>query len=70
MKPAESAVGQAKESGKKAAARPLAKAKNGVLHAEAECKGERDVGKLAKATREARAAQGYAEEARMLAETL
>jgi hypothetical protein len=70
LKQAEAAVSQAKESGKKAAAGPLSKSKRGLLHAEAECKGEKDVRKQAEATREAREAQGYAEEARMLAERL
>ena len=70
IKQAEAAVGKAKETGKKAAAGPLGKAKKGVLHAEAECKTEKDVRKQAEATREAREAQGYAEEARMLAERL
>ena len=70
IKQAEAAVSQAKDSGKKAAAGPLGKAKKGLLHADAECKGEKDVRKHAEATREAREAQGYAEEARMLAEKL
>jgi hypothetical protein len=69
LKQAEAAVSQAKESGKKAAAGPLGKAKKGLLHAEAECK-EKDIRKQAEGTREAREAQGYAEEARMLAEKL
>jgi len=69
LKQAEATVGQAKDSGKKAAAGPLGKAKKGLLHAEAECK-EKDVRKQAEGTREAREAQGYAEEARMLAEKL
>jgi hypothetical protein len=52
VRQAEAAVEKAKPSGKDAAKGPLAKAKKGLLHAEAEC------------------AQGYAEEARMLAEKL
>jgi hypothetical protein len=70
IKQAEAAVGKAKDSGKNAAKSPLAKAKKQLLHAEAECKGEKDVKKQAEAVREAREAQGYAEEALMLAEKL
>jgi hypothetical protein len=70
IKQAEDAIGKAKETGKKAAATPLGNAKKGVLHAEAECRTEKSVQKQAEATREAREAQGYAEEARMLAEKL
>jgi nitrogen regulatory protein P-II 1 len=70
IKQAEAAVGKAKESGKNAARVPLAKAKKGLLHAEAECKTEKDVGKQAEAAREAREAQGWAEEALILAEGL
>lgn len=70
IKDAESAVGRAKDAGRKAAGGPLSKAKKGVLHAEAECKTDKDIRKQAEATREAREAQGHAEEARMLAEQL
>ena len=70
VKQAEEAIEKAKETGKKAAGAPLGKAKKGLLHAEAECKTERDVRKQAEATREAREAQGWAEEARILAEKL
>jgi hypothetical protein len=58
------------QAGKNAAKNPLAKAKKQLLHAEAECKTERDVRKQAEAIREAREAQGYAEEAQLLAERL
>jgi Na+-translocating ferredoxin:NAD+ oxidoreductase RnfG subunit len=70
IKQAEAAVAKAKDSGKNAAKGPLGKAKKQLLHAEAECKTEKDVRKQAEAVREAREAQGYAEEALMLAERL
>ena len=70
IKAAEGAIAKAKDSGKNAANVPLGKAKKGLLHAEAECKTERDVRNQAKAAREAREAQGHADEARMLAENL
>ena len=70
IKQAETAVAKAKDIGKSAARTPLAKAKKQLLHAEAECKTEKDVKKQAEAVREAREAQGYAEEAQMLAERL
>jgi hypothetical protein len=72
VKEAEAAVAKAKDSGKNAAKAPLAKAKKQLLHAEAECKtdGAKDVRKNAEAGREAREAQGLAEEARMLADKL
>jgi hypothetical protein len=70
IKQAEAAVGKATDSGKNAAKGSLAKAKKQLLHAEAECKTEKDVKKQAEAVREAREAQGYAEEAQMLAEKL
>lgn len=70
IKQAEATVGKAKDSGKNAAKTPLAKAKKQLLHAEAECKTEKDVRKQAEAMREAREAQGYAEEAQLLAERL
>ena len=65
-------MAKAKDSGKAAAKTPLAKAKKQLLHAEAECKtdGAKDVRKNAEAGREAREAQGFAEEAKMLAEKL
>jgi hypothetical protein len=72
IKDAEAAVAKAKESGKSAAKGPLAKAKKQLLHAEAECKtdGVKDIRKNAESGREAREAQGFAEEAKMLAEKL
>jgi hypothetical protein len=71
VKHAEAAVAKAKESGKAAARAPLAKGKKVVLHAEAECKAAGgDVKKIVEAGREAREAQGWAEEARLLAEKL
>ena len=71
VKQAEAAIAKGKDSGKKAASAPLAKAKKILLHAEAECKtAGTDVRKLAEAAREAREAQGLAEEAATLAEKL
>lgn len=70
IKQAEAAVNKAKDSGKAAAQTPLAKAKKNLIHAEAKCKTEKDVRKHAEAAREAREAQGYAEEAQTLAERL
>ena len=52
-----------------AARGPLGKAKEMLAHAEAEHKGAgQDAKKHAEAVREARTAQGYAEEARLIAE--
>jgi hypothetical protein len=72
IKEAEAAVAKAKDSGKAAARGPLDKAKKQALHAEAECKtdGVKNVRKNAESGREAREAQGLAEEAKMLAEKL
>jgi hypothetical protein len=71
IKQAEAAIARAKEGGKTAASGPLAKAKKLVLHAESDCKtGGGDVKKHAHAVREAREAQGFAEEAIVLAEKL
>lgn len=71
VKQAEAAMGKAKDIGKKAASGPLAKAKKILLHAEAECKtAGSDIRKLAESGREAREAQGLAEEAAALAEKL
>jgi hypothetical protein len=50
---------------------PQREAKKVLLHAEAECKtAEGDIRKLAESGREAREAQGFAEEAVALAEKL
>jgi hypothetical protein len=70
VKKAEAAIDKAKETGKNAAKGPLGKAKKTILHAEAECKTSKDVKKQAEAAREAREAQGFAEEAATLAEKL
>ena len=66
---AEAALDKAKAAAKAAARGPLAKAKEMLSHAEAEHKGAgTDAKKHAEAVREARTAQGYAEEARLIAE--
>jgi len=66
---AETALDKAKAAAKAAARGPLAKAKEMLAHAEAEHKGAgTDAKKHAEAVREARTAQGYAEEARIIAE--
>ena len=66
---AETALDKAKAAAKVAARGPLAKAKEMLSHAETEHKGAgADVKKHAEAVREARTAQGYAEEARLIAE--
>lgn len=66
---AEAALEKAKAAARAAARGPLAKAKETLAHAEAEHKGAgTDVKKHAEAVREARTAQGYAEEARLIAE--
>jgi hypothetical protein len=66
---AESAFEKAKAAAKAAARGPLTKAKEMLSHAEAEHKGAgTDAKKHAEAVREARTAQGYAEEARLIAE--
>jgi F0F1-type ATP synthase membrane subunit b/b' len=66
---AETAIDKAKAAAKAAARAPLARAKELVAHAEAEHKGAgADARKHAEAVREARTAQGYAEEARLIAE--
>lgn len=68
---AEAALDKAKAAAKAAARGPLGKAKEMLAHAEAEHKGAgTDVKKHAEAVREARTAQGYAEEARLIAERL
>jgi hypothetical protein len=68
---AEAALDKAKAAAKAAARGPLGKAKDMLAHAEAEHKGAgTDVKKHAEAVREARTAQGYAEEARLIAERL
>ena len=60
---------EAKAAAKAAARGPLGKAKETLSHAEAEHKGAgTDAKKHAEAVREARTAQGYAEEARLIAE--
>jgi hypothetical protein len=57
------------EKAKAAARGPLTKAKEMLSHAEAEHQGAgTDAKKHAEAVREARTAQGYAEEARLIAE--
>src|SRR5512146_2864593 len=62
---AEAALDKAKAAAKAAARGPLGKAKEMLAHAEAEHKGAgQDAKKHAEAVREARTAQGYAEEAR------
>ena len=66
---AETALDKAKAAAKAAARGPLGKAKEMLAHAEAEHKGAgTDAKKHAEAVREARTAQGYAEEARLIAE--
>jgi len=66
---AEAALDKAKAAAKAAARGPLTKAKEMLSHAEAEHKGAgTDAKKHAEAVREARTAQGYAEEARLIAE--
>jgi hypothetical protein len=66
---AEAALDKAKAAAKAAARGPLTKAKEMLTHAEAEHKGAgTDAKKHAEAVREARTAQGYAEEARLIAE--
>ncbi len=68
---AEAALDKAKAAAKAAARGPLGKAKEMLSHAEAEHKGGgTDAKKHAEAVREARTAQGYAEEARLIAERL
>ena len=68
---AEAAVDKAKAAAKAAARGPLGKAKDMLAHAEAEHKGAgQDAKKHAEAVRESRTAQGYAEEARLIAERL
>lgn len=66
----EGALAKAKAAAKAAArGAPLTKAKEMLSHAEAEHKGAgNDAKKHAEAVREARTAQGYAEEARLIAE--
>ncbi len=56
IKAVETAVRKAKDSGKAAAQKPLAKAKKDFLHAEGDCKtdGARDIRKNAEAARHAR----------------
>ena len=66
---AEAAFEKAKAAARAAARGPLTKAKEMLAHAEAEHKGAgSDVKKHAEAVREARTAEGYAEEARLIAE--
>lgn len=66
---AEAALDRAKAAAKAAARGPLGKAKDMLAHAEAEHKGAgQDAKKHAEAVREARTAQGYADEARLIAE--
>jgi hypothetical protein len=66
---AEAALDKAKAAAKAAARGPLTKAKDMLSHAEVEHNGAgTDVKKHAEAVREARTAQGYAEEARIIAE--
>jgi len=71
LQKAEAALDKAKAAAKAAARGPLGKAKEMLAHAEAEHKGAgQDAKKHAEAVREARTAQGYAEEARLIAERL
>jgi hypothetical protein len=71
LQKAEVAMDKAKAAARAAARSPLNKAKEMLSHAEAEHKGAgNDVKKHAEAAREARTAQGYAEEARIIAEKL
>ncbi len=71
VKKAEAALDKAKAAAKAAARGPLGKAKEMLAHAEVEHKGAgQDAKKHAEAVREARTAQGYAEEARLIAERL
>jgi len=66
---AEAALDKAKAAARAAARGPLNKAKELLSHAEAEHKGAgQDARKHAEAVREAHTAQGYAEEARLIAE--
>lgn len=66
---AEAALDKAKAGAKAAARGPLGKAREMLAHAESEHKGAgSDAKKHAEAVREARTAQGYAEEARLIAE--
>lgn len=68
---AEAALDKAKAAAKAAARGPLGKAREMLAHAEAEHKGAgTDPKKHAEAVREARTAQGYADEARLVAERL
>ena len=69
LQKAEAALEKAKAAARAGARGPLNKAKEMLSHAEAEHKGAgNDVKKHAEAVREARTAQGYAEEARIIAE--
>jgi F0F1-type ATP synthase membrane subunit b/b' len=69
LQKAEAAFEKANAAARAAARGPLTKAKNMLAHAEAEHRGAGgDVKKHAEAVREARTAQGYAEEARVIAE--
>lgn len=71
LQKAEAAVDKTKAAAKAAARGPLGKAKEMLAHAEAEHKGAgQDAKRHAEAVREARTAQGYAEEARLIAERL
>ena len=66
---AEAAMDKAKAAARAAARGALNKAKDMLAHAEVEHKGAgQDVKKHAESAREARTAQGYAEEARTIAE--
>jgi hypothetical protein len=69
LQKAEAAFAKAKAAARAAARGPLTKAKEILAHAEVEHKGAGDnVKKHAEAAREARTAQGHAEEARLIAE--
>ncbi len=68
---AEAALDKARAAAKAAARGPLGKAREMLAHAEVEHKGAgQDAKKHAEAVHEARTAQGYAEEARLIAERL
>jgi Tfp pilus assembly protein PilE len=68
---AEASFEKAKAAAKAAARPSLTKAKDMLAHAEVEHKGAgSDAKKHAEAVREARTAQGYADEARLIAEKL
>ena len=70
MKQAEAAVAKAKDSGKKAAAGPAREGEEGHSACRGRVQDGQGCPKLAESAREAREAQGLAEEAAALAEKL